>query len=150
MPRRIFAAASSGGTGSINCTCAFLMISLYRFCSSGISVYFAVISFGEQLCFCLWLKYQCSRFGFQCRDIRNFGLDIEQLLGLCPPRLAGREQIAKLACTLPDVSHKTCEDTNAAFLCGVSFVGRAFRVHLLFYQSIYRRIQLRLRGFPRS
>ena len=73
--------------------------------------------------------------------IQSFRLDVEQLLSLSPPRLAGREQIAKLVRKLSSVFQNVSGDARAAFLGGVSFVSRAYRVHLLFDQGIDRFVE---------
>ena len=61
---------------------------------------------GEELRFCIRLENQCSRSGFQCKYICSFGLDVEQLPSLSPPRFAGGEQVSKLVRTLLVYSNK--------------------------------------------
>ena len=43
------------------------------------------------------------------------------------------------------VFEKVCEDASAAFLCGVSFVGRAYRFHLLFDLGLDHLVEPRVR-----
>ena len=90
-PRRIFAATSSVGTGSLSCTRVFWLMSRYTFCYSGISVYFAANFSANRLAFAVGSKTQDRESDFRAGMFEVFGFCVRQLPCLDPPAFAGEE-----------------------------------------------------------